>query len=67
MRCRLKGYSLASSDESGKKIWRARIAIAGREVSLGQWDTPEEAARAYDTVAITLKVSIYPCLCEVVE
>ncbi|KAK9818852.1 hypothetical protein WJX74_000274 [Apatococcus lobatus] len=41
--------------KEGKNIWRTRIIIAGSERSIGDWDTPEEAAEAYDAVAISLK------------
>ena len=42
-----KGVSLNST--SGK--WRARIWVEGQEVSLGAFETPEQAAEAYASAA----------------
>lgn len=34
--------------QNGKTRWRARAHIDGKEISLGHYDTPEDAALAYD-------------------
>lgn len=34
--------------QHGKTRWRARISLNGKESSIGHFDTPEDAARAYD-------------------
>lgn len=41
-----------SEPEEGKRSYRARIKIGDKRVSLGQFFTPEDAARAYDTAAV---------------
>jgi hypothetical protein len=45
--CGYKGVSW----HSRRRIWRAEIRINGRQASLGYFDTPEDAARAYDAAA----------------
>jgi HNH endonuclease/AP2 domain len=51
MMCRnkigLKGVSLHK--KTG--LWRARIFVGGHEISLGYWETPEQAKAAYDEAA----------------
>lgn len=37
--------------DSGRGLWRARIKIEGKELTLGRFMTIEEAARAYDIAA----------------
>lgn len=36
----------------GDKRWRARLSTKDGEIFLGQFKTPEDAARAYDAVAV---------------
>lgn len=43
------GYKGVS--KSGKR-WRARIMVEGKEIHLGMYDTPEEAAEAYNEAAL---------------
>ena len=38
----------AGVSAGGIKGWRARIRVEGKQETLGHFDTPEEAARAYD-------------------
>lgn len=45
------GYKGVCTSRAGKP-WRAQITIEGRSRSLGQYNTKEEAARAYDAAAI---------------
>lgn len=35
-----------------KGLWRARIHVAGREIALGYFTSPTDAALAYDTAAL---------------
>lgn len=39
------------SDRSGLHVWQARVSHAGRDISLGCFDDPAEAARVYDAAA----------------
>ena len=39
--------------DSRKQRWRARITVNKRRISLGSYESKEEAAKAYDAAAIT--------------
>jgi hypothetical protein len=38
--------------KQGEKYWMARISVGGRAIYLGNFNTPEAAAHAYDAAAI---------------
>lgn len=46
-------YEFKGVSKHGRR-WRARICLDGDELHLGMFDTPEEAARAYDAKAVEL-------------
>lgn len=49
-RCGFKGVSFLKPN----KLWQARIDVKGKQIHMGYFDTPEEAARAYDEKALEL-------------
>lgn len=49
-RSNTSGYKGVSKTESGK--WRACIAVNYKQISLGRYETAEEAARAYNIAAV---------------
>jgi hypothetical protein len=49
-----KGVTFDTS-MSRRKRWGASINHAGRRIKIGRYLTPEEAAKAYDNVALKLK------------
>ena len=52
----MKGAHCRRHTADGEGRWGARIRIKGQAVVVGYWPTAEAAARAYDHVAISLKV-----------
>jgi hypothetical protein len=54
------GYKGVSFCRPMKK-YRARISVSGREVTIGYFDDPVEAARAYDAMARELHGSFARC------
>jgi hypothetical protein len=47
-----KGVDFKQNDRRKNKPWQARIKIDGRTKFLGYYETPEDAARAYDEAAV---------------
>ncbi len=48
---RFTGVSYAPKNAQSRKIWRARIQIDGKLISLGRYETEREAAQAYNAAA----------------
>lgn len=46
------GYKGVYKHHEGKKPWKAQILADGKAVSIGYYETPEEAAKAYDEAAV---------------
>ena len=46
-----KSHYIGVHRESPTHRWRASISIDGKRISLGRYETEEDAARAYDEVA----------------
>lgn len=49
---KVSAYKGVFRTRKGRRRWGARIRIAGSHADLGYFDSPEEAARAYDAAAL---------------